>query len=83
MLFRSNVDAEPKQTAQSAIDALVRQIASPVQWQDCVFRLASVGVTTYVEVGPGRVLAGLVRKIRRDATIFSFAEPGDLDSIHV
>jgi [acyl-carrier-protein] S-malonyltransferase len=79
----ANVDAEPKRTAKDAVEALVRQVASPVLWADCVNRLASHGVTTYVEVGPGRVLSGLVRKIRKDATVFSFAEPGDLDSIHV
>ena len=52
-----------------AIDALVAQVSSPVRWEAVVRRLASEGVTTYVEAGPGTVLSGLVRKIHRDATV--------------
>ncbi|MBP7572274.1 MAG: ACP S-malonyltransferase, partial [Acidobacteria bacterium] len=59
----ANVDAEPKRDAASAIDALVRQVSSPVRWEDVVRRLASEGVRKYVEVGPGTVLTGLGRKI--------------------
>src|SRR4029434_204277 len=54
----ANVDAELKRDAKSAIAALIAQIASAVQWEAVVRRLASEGVTTYVEVGPGTVLAG-------------------------
>ena len=54
-------------TRGAAIEALVRQVSSPVRWEDVVRRLASEGVTTYVEVGPGTVLSGLVRKIHKDA----------------
>ena len=68
----ANVDAEPKRDAQAAIEALVLQVSSPVRWEAVVRRLASEGVTTYVEVGPGTVLSGLVRKIHREATIVSF-----------
>ena len=53
----------------AAIEALVAQVSSPVRWEDVVRRLASEGVTTYVEVGPGTVLSGLVRKIHREATV--------------
>jgi [acyl-carrier-protein] S-malonyltransferase len=77
----ANVDAEPKRLASAAIDALVAQIASPVQWENVVRRLASEGVTTYVEVGPGTVLSGLVRKIHRDAAIASFSGPEDLAAV--
>ncbi len=77
----ANVDAEPKRDAASAIEALVRQVSSPVRWEAVVQRLASEGVTTYVEVGPGNVLSGLVRKIHRDATTLSFGNPDDLAAI--
>jgi [acyl-carrier-protein] S-malonyltransferase len=77
----ANVDAAPKRAAQDAIEALVRQVSSPVRWEDVVQRLASEGVTTYVEVGPGTVLSGLVRKIHKDATVVSFAAPGDLAGV--
>jgi [acyl-carrier-protein] S-malonyltransferase len=77
----ANVDALPKSDAKSAIDALVRQVSSPVRWEDVVRRLASEGVTTYVEVGPGTVLTGLVKKIHKDAQVFSFGSPEDLAAI--
>ena len=77
----ANVDAELKRDAAAAIDALVAQVSSPVRWEAVVRRLASEGVTTYVEVGPGTVLSGLVRKIHREATVMSFGSPDDLAAV--
>jgi [acyl-carrier-protein] S-malonyltransferase len=77
----ANVDGAPKRDARAAVDALVRQVSSPVQWEAVVRRLALEGVTTYVEVGPGAVLSGLVRKIHKDATVHNFAAPEDLAAI--
>jgi [acyl-carrier-protein] S-malonyltransferase len=77
----ANVDAEAKRDGGASIDALVQQVSAPVLWHDIMLRLASEGVTTYVEVGPGRVLSGLAKKIHRDAAVFSFAGPEDLDAI--
>ena len=77
----ANVDAQPKRDARAAIEALVQQISSPVRWEDVVRRLAAEGVTTYVEVGPGAVLSGLVKKIQKDARVVSFAAPEDLAGV--
>jgi len=77
----ANVDAEPKRDASGAIEALIAQVSSPVRWEAVVSRLASEGVTTYVEVGPGTVLSGLVKKIHRDATVMSFGSPEDLAAL--
>jgi [acyl-carrier-protein] S-malonyltransferase len=77
----ANVDAEPKRDARAAIEALVAQVSSPVRWEAVVARLASEGVTTYVEVGPGTVLSGLVRKIDREAAVASFGHPDDLAAV--
>ena len=74
----ANVDAEPKREAGAAIEALVRQVSAPVLWEAVVRRLASEGVRTYVEVGPGTVLAGLVRKIDREATVVSVEDEAGL-----
>jgi len=79
----ANVDAEPKRDASAAIEALVAQVSAPVRWEAVVRRLASEGVTTYVEVGPGTVLSGLVRKIDRDARVLSCGVPGDLAALDV
>ena len=77
----ANVDAEPKRDAGSAIEALVQQVCAAVRWEESVRRLASDGVTTYVEVGPGTVLGGLIRKIHREAGVASMGAPEDLDKI--
>jgi [acyl-carrier-protein] S-malonyltransferase len=65
-------------TAAEVRDALVAQIASPVRWVDCVRALVDAGVTSYLEVGPGRVLGGLVRQIVPDADATSAGTPSDL-----
>jgi [acyl-carrier-protein] S-malonyltransferase len=77
----TNVDAQPKRTAREGIDALIAQVSAPVRWEAVVRRLASEGVTTYVEVGPGTVLSGLIKKIHRDASIASFGAPDDLAAV--
>ena len=77
----ANVDAELKRDPRAAIEALVQQVSSPVRWEAVVRRLASEGVTTYVEVGPGTVLSGLVRKIHREATVLNFGSPDDLAAV--
>jgi len=77
----ANVDAEPKRDAAAAIEALVAQVSAPVRWEAVVQRLASEGVTTYVEVGSGTILAGMVKRIHRDATILNVGSPDDLAAI--
>jgi [acyl-carrier-protein] S-malonyltransferase len=77
----ANVDALPKRDARAAIAALIRQVSCPVRWEELVQRLASEDVTNYVEVGPGTVLSGLVRKIHREATVLSFCAPEDLEQV--
>ena len=62
----SNVDAAEIRKAQDARDALVRQVSSPVRWLASVELLIRKGVSSFVEVGPGKVLTGLLRQINRD-----------------
>jgi [acyl-carrier-protein] S-malonyltransferase len=77
----ANVDAQPKRDAAAAIAALVAQISAPVRWDEVMRRLIAEGVTTFVEVGPGTVLAGLARKAAREAVVLNVAEPGDLAAV--
>jgi [acyl-carrier-protein] S-malonyltransferase len=76
----ANVDAEPKRTAAESVDALIRQVSAPVRWQDVVRRLIDEGTTRFVELGPGNVLAGLIRKIDRTASVVSIGEAEGLDA---
>ena len=76
----ANVDAEPKRDCAAAIDALIRQVSAPVRWQDVVTRLIREGTTRFVELGPGTVLAGLIRKIDRSVQVVSIADVAGLDT---
>ena len=69
----TNVDAAPASAADALRDALVRQIDSPVRWVESIRRLASDGVTRALEIGPGNVLAGLVRRIDRRIAVEGYA----------
>jgi [acyl-carrier-protein] S-malonyltransferase len=61
----TNVDADTVTTGEEARDALVRQVSMPVCWEESVRLLIEEGATSFVEVGPGRVLTGLLRQIER------------------
>lgn len=67
----SNVDAEVVVDGEAAREALIRQVSSAVLWTDSVTRLAEEGVSTFVEVGPGRILSGLIRKILPEAEVMN------------
>ena len=61
----TNVDASIITSGDEAREALVRQVTLPVRWEDSMRELIEEGATTFVEVGPGRVLSGLLRQIER------------------
>jgi [acyl-carrier-protein] S-malonyltransferase len=77
----ANVDAEPKTTAADAVDALIRQVSSPVRWEDGIKRLVADGARTFIELGPGNVLAGLVKKVDRSVTVASVEDPAGLEAL--
>jgi len=67
----TNVDAQLISRGDEARDALLRQVASPVRWSESIKLLLDKGVTRFVEVGPGKVLSGLVRQINRQCQILN------------
>ncbi len=73
-----NVDGGVTTTAAEVKPALLRQVASPVRWTDCVKRLAAEGATTFVEVGPGRVLTGLLKRTLDQARGFAIEDAASL-----
>jgi [acyl-carrier-protein] S-malonyltransferase len=76
----ANVDAQLKRTAADAVDALIRQVSSPVRWEDVVRRLVSEGANIFLELGPGNVLAGLIKKIDRSVAVFSVEDESGLEA---
>ena len=76
----ANVDAEPKRDAHAAIEALIKQVSLPVRWEQVVKRLVADGATTFVELGPGTVLAGLIKKIDRSVQVMSIEDEAGLES---
>ncbi|MCS7215081.1 MAG: ACP S-malonyltransferase [Thermodesulfovibrio sp.] len=77
----SNVDASEKIKAQEIQDALIRQLYSPVRWQDCVKYMILNGVSTFIEIGPGKVLSGLLRRIDGSVKILNIDNLEDLNKI--
>ncbi|AUD14116.1 MULTISPECIES: ACP S-malonyltransferase [unclassified Planococcus (in: firmicutes)] len=65
----TNFRAEPETNATQLQDMLIHQLYSPVLWEQSVRKMIDLGVTTFVEVGPGKVLSGLVKKIDRSVTV--------------
>jgi [acyl-carrier-protein] S-malonyltransferase len=74
----TNVEARPCTDPGRIKDLLVRQVVSPVRWQESIEELSRLGCTTAVEVGPGRVLSGLVKRI---APTLRCAPGDELDSV--
>ena len=77
----ANVDAELRRQGASAIDALVQQVSAPVRWEAVVGRLIAEGVTAFVEVGPGSVLTGLVKKMHKGIAAWSVSTPEDVTGL--
>lgn len=77
----ANVNAEPYPPGASVADLLLRQIVAPVRWEECVKRMRGMGASSFVEVGPGKVLSGLLRRIDRDAGAAAFCAPADLAGV--
>ncbi len=77
-----NVDATPVTTGEAAREALERQVTSPVRWSETLEFLAAQGVEVFVEVGPGRVLTGLVKRtLGRGVEIYAVDEIEEVDAV--
>jgi [acyl-carrier-protein] S-malonyltransferase len=68
--FVNNVDAKFLSAAADIRKSLVRQLSQSVLWEDCIKTIASRGIRTFVETGPGKVLSGLIKRIEPDALVF-------------
>lgn len=79
----TNVDARPTSVPDELRDALVRQVSAPVRWSESMQLLMQQGVDTFVEVGPGKVLTGLMRQINRDAKTLNVEDAASLEATRV
>jgi [acyl-carrier-protein] S-malonyltransferase len=76
----TNVDARITRDGGEVCDALIRQVSSPVRWLQSMTLLIEQGVGTFVEVGPGKVLSGLMRQIKREANCFNVEDAASLQA---
>jgi [acyl-carrier-protein] S-malonyltransferase len=76
----TNVDAATVRSGDPARDALLRQVESPVRWDEEVARMLEDGFDTFIEFGPGKVLASLVKRMSRSATTLSVGDAPSLDA---
>jgi [acyl-carrier-protein] S-malonyltransferase len=73
-----NVDATPVSSADAAREALIRQVSRPVRWQESILRMVADGVSLFVEIGAGKVLSGLIKRIDKTASCVNVQSPSDL-----
>jgi [acyl-carrier-protein] S-malonyltransferase len=76
----ANVTARPYESAEVIPELLVRQLTEPVRWSQSVEHMADLGAKRFVEVGPGKVLQGLIRRILPGATVSGVSDPSTLEA---
>ena len=74
----ANCTAEPVPTAEAVKTELRNQLTSPLQWQRTIEYMVNEGVSTFIEIGPGKVLTGLIRRINREVATMNI---GDLEAV--
>lgn len=77
----SNVEAKPNSDAARVKPLLVQQVCAPVLWDAIVQHIVAAGVTSFVEIGPGKVLAGLVKRISKETTSFNVQDSAGIKAI--
>ena len=77
----ANVTADPTRDPDDIQRNLVRQVTGSVRWRECVENMSAAGVTTFVELGAGKVLSGLVRRISPEAQTFNAGKPEDFEAL--
>lgn len=75
----ANCSGEPVTGGEAIKEELVRQVSTAVQWRRSVVHMLQAGVSTFVEIGPGRVLSGLIRQIDRNARLVSIGNVAEID----
>lgn len=77
----TNVDASPVGTDHAVRSALIRQVASPVRWTESIQQMTGMGVKKFIEIGPGAVLAGLIKRIDKSVEVVSVNSVATLEAL--
>ncbi|MDF2788493.1 MAG: malonyl CoA-ACP transacylase [Neobacillus sp.] len=77
----ANVSANPMTAAEEIKENLIEQLYSPVLWEDSVVKMIDLGVDTFIEIGPGKVLSGLIKKINRSVKTYSISDEESCQSV--
>ena len=79
--YLSNVTADYVEDPAAVRGLLVRQVSSPVRWQQCVERMIADGADTFIEIGPGKSLSGFMRRIDKNVTVKNVEHVEDLEKL--
>ncbi len=77
----TNVEAEPNSDRNRVKELLVAQVSSPVRWQESVEKMAALGVERFIEIGPGKVLGGLIKRIVKQVAVQNVEDAGSLNKL--
>ena len=75
----ANVTGSPYGAGDTVAEVLILQITAPVRWEESIRAMRAAGADAFIEVGPGKVLSGLLRRIEKEAASAAFCGPADLD----
>ena len=81
-LIVSNVTAKETNKTNEIKDLLIKQIESPVRWRESILYMLEKGVRKFIEIGPGKVLSGLIKRIDRNVEIITINEIDDLKNLN-
>jgi [acyl-carrier-protein] S-malonyltransferase len=76
----ANVNAEEMTSAEQIKENLVKQLYSPVLWENSVQYMLDQGVDTFIEIGPGKVLSGLIKKVNRRVATYAISDTETLEA---
>ena len=77
----SNVTAKPENNFNNIKELLIKQIYSTVRWRESIIYLSEIGVKNYIEIGPGKVLTGMVKRTIKNVNCFSINTIADIENL--
>jgi [acyl-carrier-protein] S-malonyltransferase len=77
----TNVEARPNNDHTRVKELLVKQVSAPVLWENSILCMVQSGVSSFIEIGPGKVLSGLVKRINKESVLSNFEDMASLKSL--